>query len=96
VLVNGTDCGGLALDRFGNLHFVDRVAKLISKVKFKALKSHFFNRSADPVVTEVLYSSAITQEVNQVLDLHIDRDYLYWTNFNTSGHRFGAVHKAFT
>ena len=95
VLVGETDCGGLAIDRFGNFYFADIVANSIGKIGFEDLKSNYANRSTQTIETTILYSNSTALELNKVLDIHIDRDYLYWTNENTTGQIFGAVHKSF-
>ena len=85
VLVNKTDCGGLAVDTFGNLFYADTKNNSISLVKFKDFKDHFYNKSQEPISTQLVYSSD-TAPTKQVLNLHIDKDYLYWTNSATEIH----------
>ncbi len=95
VLVGETNCGGMAIDRYGNFYFADRSASTIKRIAFQDLKSNYSKISSQIIETTVLYSNSTALELYRVLDLHIDRDYLYWTNQNTSGQMLGAVHKSF-
>ena len=42
-----------------------------------------------------LYSSASTVTANNLEDITIEREYLYWTNSHSEG-KHGSIHKAFT
>jgi hypothetical protein len=74
VLVGEIDCGGMAIDRYGNFYFANRIASTITKIAFQDLKSNHSKTSAQIIEMTVLYSNSTALELDRVLDLHIDRD----------------------
>ena len=90
-IVEGIMCGGLSMDKFHNLHYVDRTSNEINRINRDLLMTEKY-----PVDLKVqLYSSSETSSVNSVTDVDIENEYLYWAqDSHNSGH--GGVHKAFT
>ena len=90
----GTRCGGLTLDKFNNLFYVDADASQISKVKRADLLSKERPITGGSEAT-VKYDALESKTVKNVSDVAIEHEYLYWTNnSHMDGH--GGVHKAFT
>ena len=98
-LIEDIECAGLNADKFGNLLYVDKRTQSIRKLKSKDILA--LSTSQDTTCVEdctdlshVLYSSATTETANNLRDITIEREYLYWTNEGSTG-RHGSVHKSF-
>lgn len=92
-LVQDVQCGGLETDKFGNLLYIDKSSEAILKIKYSDLKQ-FAHENVEPPV-HPLYTSHTTVTADNLEDLTIEKEYLYWSN-SSSDNRFGTVHKAFT
>ena len=98
-LVNGVYCGGLELDKFGNLFYVDLVSfnssndTVIRKINRDILLAK--KKPVDKELQKIVYSGKVSSSVSQAMDVAIEQEYLYWTNdSHEDGH--GGIHKAFT
>ena len=90
-IVQNTSCGGLAIDKFNNLFFVDLYKSQVNKVNRDLL----FLEKYPVDLVKVIYSAAESKTTKNVQDIDIEHEYLYWTNdSHLDGH--GGVHKAFT
>ena len=66
---------------------------MIKKVNQDLLSLIFHKNPVD--VTRVMYEGASSKSAQNVKDIAIEHEYLYWTNdSHSNGH--GGVHKAFT
>ena len=66
---------------------------MIKKVNQDLLGLIFHKNPVD--VTRVMYEGASSKSAQNVKDIAIEHEYLYWTNdSHSNGH--GGVHKAFT
>lgn len=94
IVVKRVSCGGLAIDKFSNLFFVDLESSHIKKMK----RTDLLGLAEEPAKTDMIktvYSGDFSKTVKSVADIAIEHEYLYWTNDSHSdGH--GGVHKAFT
>ena len=87
----GIDCGGMAIDKFHNLFFVDTAKSQINKINHDLLELEKY--PAD--VYKTIYQGKDSRAAQNVQDINIEEEYLYWANDSHSdGH--GGVHKAFT
>lgn len=94
IVVKRVSCGGLALDKFSNLFFVDLESSHIKKMK----KADLLGLAEEPAKTDMIesvYQGNLSRTVKNVADIEIEQEYLYWTNDSHSDGR-GGVHKAFT
>ena len=73
--------------------YIDKSREAILKIKYSDLKA-FVNENVEPPVYP-LYTSHTTVTADNLEDLSIEKEYLYWTN-SSSDSKFGIVHKAFT
>lgn len=82
------------LDNFGSLFYVDKDLNGIYKIIWEQLDSIMKNHK--PIEQgEHIYSRNTTVTINSLECIHIDEEYIYWTNTN-NGTVYGPVHKAFT
>ena len=77
--MRNVQCGGLETDKFGNLLYIDRFQEAILKVTYSDLKM-FAHGNIEHVPVHPLYSSHITVTADNLEDLTIEKEYLYWTN----------------
>ena len=90
-VAQGVSCGGLSVDKFNNLFFVDQYDSSIKKINRDILELPLYPSN----VIWTVYSGAKSKAANSVRDIDIEHEYLYWVNDSHSdGH--GGVHKAFT
>ena len=92
-IVQGVFCGGLTLDKFNNLFYVDVSDKSsIRKVNRDLL---MLDKYPVELISETVYEGESSRSAVNMQDITIEHEYLYWTNDSHSdGH--GGVHKAFT
>ena len=92
-IIQGVFCGGLALDKFSNLFYVNSGdASEVRKVNRDLLLT---NKYPVDLVSPTLYSGDMSRSAVNMQDISIEEEYLYWTNdSHSNGH--GGVHKAFT
>lgn len=78
VVKGGADfeCGGLTIDKFHNLFYVDTVKSRINKINFDllALDKH----PAD--IFSTVYQGEESRAARNVKDITIEQEYLYWAN----------------
>ena len=92
-IVQNVFCGGLALDKFHNLFYVDISDK--SSIRRVNRDLLLINKYPVDLVSEGLYEGEFSRSAVNMQDISIEQEYLYWTNdSHLDGH--GGVHKAFT
>lgn len=86
-------CGGLAVDKFNNLFYVDTSGKSsIRKVNRDLL---LLDKYPVDLVSDTLYEGEFSRSAVNMQSISIEQEYLYWSNdSHEDGH--GGVHKAFT
>ena len=92
-VVQNVFCGGLALDKFNNLFFVD----VSDKSSIKKVNRDLLLLEKYPVdlISDALYEGEFSRAAINMQSISIEHEYLYWTNdSHLDGH--GGVHKAFT
>lgn len=94
ILVSGVMCGGMNADKFGNLYFVDKTSGSINRILGGSIERVILGMESEALYAP-LYSRATTETANNLEDISIENEYLYWTN-SASGGRHGSIHKAFT
>jgi len=94
LLIDNIKCKGLESDKFGNLFYVDANDQAISRIHLSQMTSKLTDPKFD-VTPKRLYSADDTVTATNLVDITIEREYLYWTNSAHRG-RHGSVHKAFT
>ena len=92
-VVQNVFCGGLALDKFHNLFYVDVSDKSsVRKVNRDLL---LLDKYPVDLVSDPLYEGEFSRAAINMASISIEHEYLYWTNdSHMDGH--GGVHKAFT
>lgn len=93
VVTGGVDfeCGGLTIDKFHNLFYVDTAKSRINKVNFDLLA---LDKHPVDIITTI-YQGEDSKAARNVQDIAIEQEYLYWANDSQQdGH--GGIHKAFT
>ena len=92
-IVQNVFCGGLAIDKFHNLFYVDVSDKSsVRKVNRDLL---LIDKYPVDLVSDPLYEGEFSRAAINMQSLSIEHEYLYWTNdSHDDGH--GGVHKAFT
>ena len=97
-ILEKTDCGGLSVDKFNNLFYVDMKVRYGSQedTQINKINRDLLRTEKYPVeLKNVMYEGASSHAARNVRDIAIEKEYLYWTNdSHHDGH--GGVHKAFT
>ena len=97
-VAQNVSCGGLAVDKFSNLFYVDtkKRSQGSSFSSIMRINRDLLQLDKYPAdIVRVVYDGAASKSAQSIKDIAIEHEFLYWTNDSHSdGH--GGVHKAFT